>query len=370
VPDVAFAGNDPNLAIACPRGSSSIGDRLEAAVIVWNWKDHIVTHLPEDLNEEAQTFNRRIEVRTQHGFIPDLRRSVKCEYFYKSFFRDPYFIDIYLGDASRRFLGQLHKSVKPGARVLDAGCGPGFFALEMARSGYHVVGIDIADKAIDAARQTAATNPFRDNFGSLEYRVMSVDQIDEKFDAVLFSGVLHHMTDPGYVLDHAVAILNPQGVVLGHEPSHEQWGFNDAAQVALIRGLLALTGHWYESAGEGHDLVDRNELRAWIADIHTEYRLERDESEPGGQSPHDLASTGTKILDEIRKRFDVLEEGPQTSFIHRTLGGLRGDDAMLQRIADFLANYERVGMAEGFLSPQSVYFLARKKPTESANANL
>jgi hypothetical protein len=139
------------------------------------------------------------------------------------------------------------------------------------------------------------------------------------------------------------------------------WGFNDAAQVALIRGLLALTGHWYEPPGEGHDLADPDDLKAWIEDIHLEYRLERDKSEPGGQSPHDLSSTGTQILEEIRKRFDLIEEGLHTSFIHRTLGGVRGEDPMLHKIADFLANYERVGMARGFLNPQGLYFLARKR---------
>lgn len=321
----------------------------------------MTNELPPELSEEAEAFNQRIEERVRHGYVPDLRRSVKCEYFYKSFFRDPHYVDIFLGDASRRFVRQLRASVKPGARVLDAGCGPGFFALEMARSGYSVLGIDIADKAIEAARETAATNPFKDNFGSLEYRVMPIHEISETFDAILFSGILHHMSDPGTVLDHASTLLNPGGIVFGQEPSHELWGVNDAAQVALIRGLLGLTGHWYEEPGEGRDLFDRDGLKTWIEDIHTEYRLERDKSEPGGQSPHDLSSTGTQILEEIRKRFDMIEEGLHTSFIHRTLGGLRGDDAVIHKIADFLANYERLGLSQGFLKPQGLTFLARKK---------
>jgi magnesium-protoporphyrin O-methyltransferase len=43
-----------------------------------------------------------------------------------------------------------------GARVLDAGCGTGAFALEAARRGAEVVAIDLSPSLVDVARRRAA----------------------------------------------------------------------------------------------------------------------------------------------------------------------------------------------------------------------
>ena len=40
----------------------------------------------------------------------------------------------------------------PPARVLDAGCGPGLYAVELARLGHHVTGVDVSAPALRHAR--------------------------------------------------------------------------------------------------------------------------------------------------------------------------------------------------------------------------
>ena len=44
----------------------------------------------------------------------------------------------------------------PGSRVLDVGCGPGRHALELARRGIHVHGVDISAPFVRIAREAAA----------------------------------------------------------------------------------------------------------------------------------------------------------------------------------------------------------------------
>ena len=39
----------------------------------------------DSLAEEAAAFDQRITERRQAGYVPDLRRAVKCDYFYKRF---------------------------------------------------------------------------------------------------------------------------------------------------------------------------------------------------------------------------------------------------------------------------------------------
>lgn len=55
-----------------------------------------------------------------------------------------------------------------GARLLDVPCGNGRIALELARRGHHVTGIDLAPAAIQRAQQDAAAHVLK---GSLTYRV-------------------------------------------------------------------------------------------------------------------------------------------------------------------------------------------------------
>ncbi len=55
-----------------------------------------------------------------------------------------------------------------GARVLDAGCGTGALATELARRGADVLAIDLSPTLIDLARKRALAEPPR---GELEFRV-------------------------------------------------------------------------------------------------------------------------------------------------------------------------------------------------------
>ena len=120
-------------------------------------------------------------------------------------------------------------------------------------------------------------------------------EIPKQYDAVLFSGVLHHLEDIDLVLQATKSLLGKDGIVLGHEPCHEGWQPKDANTVALIRGLLALTGKWYEPLNAFLPSMDSESMSALVSDIKTEYVEERDKSE-GGQSPHDNTFNGEEIL--------------------------------------------------------------------------
>lgn len=58
----------------------------------------------------------------------------------------------------------------PGAKVLDVGCGPGRHALELARRGYAVHGIDLSPEFIALAREAAAAADLSATFEVLDVR--------------------------------------------------------------------------------------------------------------------------------------------------------------------------------------------------------
>jgi len=317
---------------------------------------------------EAAAFDQRIEERVNAGFVPDLRQAVKCSYFYKSFWRDPHFVKLYLGEMVDTMLAMLQAHAGANLRILDAGCGAGYVSLEFARAGHHVVGIDISERCIEVAKEYLELNPFRDQFGSLQYYVMPFDQATGVYDCILFSGFLHHLPVVEEAICKGIELLSPGGLILCCEPCHDEWRKEDAAQVALIRGLLSLTGYWYESSLGTHLHKSEENLETYIEEVYVEYVTERDKHEVGGQSPNDNLSSGQEILAVLRNHLEEVEYRLGVSFIYRLLGGLRGSDAVVYKIADFLAMYDKYSVGKGLLKPNGFYFLG-KKPKARLAAN-
>jgi SAM-dependent methyltransferase len=84
-----------------------------------------------------------------------------------------------------------------GARILDAGCGSGWYAEQLLKRGAHVTGIDASGAMVDHARARLekSVSPSR----QFELRVADLaDELpfrDETFDGVVSPLVLHYMRD-------------------------------------------------------------------------------------------------------------------------------------------------------------------------------
>jgi len=87
-----------------------------------------------------------------------------------------------------------------GHSVLDVGCNGGFYSIEMKRRGAkRVLGIDSDADYVAQARFAAEVNQVDIEFRQLS--VYDVENIGEKFDLVLFMGVLYHLRHPLLALD-------------------------------------------------------------------------------------------------------------------------------------------------------------------------
>jgi ubiquinone/menaquinone biosynthesis C-methylase UbiE len=107
------------------------------------------------------------------------------------------------------FLPQL----RPGWRVLDAGCGPGAITLGLARrvAPGNVLGIDIEDLQFGNARERAQREAL-----NVEFRKASVYELafpDRSFDAVFSHALLEHLSDPGAALAELRRVLKPGGLI-------------------------------------------------------------------------------------------------------------------------------------------------------------
>ncbi len=117
--------------------------------------------------------------------------------------------DSFLGERPSPFLSlkiEWIKTLVPGTKALDIACGEGRNSLFLARHGFKVTGLDIADRGLAKGAQRAEAM-------GLDIRFQWVDLddyvIEEKFDLILnFNFLLREL------IPMQVAALNPGGVLL------------------------------------------------------------------------------------------------------------------------------------------------------------
>jgi len=133
-----------------------------------------------------------------------------------------------------------------GGRVLDAGCGTGRVAIELAARGYGVVGVDVSDSMLAVARERAPEG---------EWHCADLAELDlgVTFEVVLAAGnvvpLLAEGTEPG-VVRRLAEHLAPGGLLVA--------GFGlDAAHLPLDEAPVDLASYdrWCSQAGLA--LIDR-----------------------------------------------------------------------------------------------------------------
>jgi tRNA (mo5U34)-methyltransferase len=99
----------------------------------------------------------------------------------------------------RHFAHAVPKDLR-GMTVLDIGCNGGFYSIEMKRRGAdRVVAIDTETMYLNQARFAAEMSGVEIEFRNLS--VYDVAKLGERFDLVIFMGVLYHLRHPLLALD-------------------------------------------------------------------------------------------------------------------------------------------------------------------------
>jgi ubiquinone/menaquinone biosynthesis C-methylase UbiE len=116
--------------------------------------------------------------------------------------------------------------LKPGARVIDLGCGSGTFTALLARAGYDCVGLDISAKLLEVGRH---------KHPQIEFVAGDIEHLPfpgESFDGALLSGVVHHFPDPSPCAKETFRLLRPRGRFLAFDPNRMNpfmWLYRDRA---------------------------------------------------------------------------------------------------------------------------------------------
>ncbi|HEV2687767.1 MAG TPA: methyltransferase domain-containing protein [Bryobacteraceae bacterium] len=113
-----------------------------------------------------------------------------------------------------------------GRRVLDAGCGAGYGAAELAQSAAEVVGLDVASEAVEYAR---ANYPLP----ALRFVVASCTTVpfpEKSFELVVAFEVIEHLRDFRAFLDECRRVMTPQGLLLVSSPNKRYYAESRAKE--------------------------------------------------------------------------------------------------------------------------------------------
>jgi 2-polyprenyl-6-hydroxyphenyl methylase / 3-demethylubiquinone-9 3-methyltransferase len=158
-----------------------------------------------------------------------------------------------------------------GCSVVDVGCGGGILAESMARRKAHVLGIDLASRALKVARLHAMESGIAgpssslSKAGSLEYREIAAEGLAEEmpgqFDTVTCMEMLEHVPDPASIVRACAALVKPGGWVFFSTIDRNAKAFLFAIVAAeYVLRLLPKGTHEYAR------LIRPSELAHWCRD--------------------------------------------------------------------------------------------------------
>jgi len=116
-------------------------------------------------------------------------------------------------------------------RILDVGCGNGYWTRRLGDAGHHVVGIDASSSRINRARREAPLARFEQL--DINRDIVS-DLGEEPFDVVISTEVIEHLFQPNEMADACFAALQPGGRFICSTPYH-----------GYLKNLaIAISGGW------------------------------------------------------------------------------------------------------------------------------
>jgi SAM-dependent methyltransferase len=177
------------------------------------------------------------------------------------------------------------------SRLLDIGCGYGFFLKRMARLGWGVEGIEVSQSGRDYARQVLGLCIHSKPLEAMAFP-------EGHFDAVTLFYVIEHVHDPAMVLREVYRILKPGGMLLLRWPH--------STPVVKVLGPFAKKFDIYHTPFHLYDF-NPGAIRQMVA-------------QSGFVSVRNLIG-GFTLPEKIFHRWSSIISGHMAQFLYRVSGG-------------------------------------------------
>lgn len=109
----------------------------------------------------------------------------------------------------RQLAGELAGRVAPGGDILEVAPGPGYLAIELAKLGYRVVGLDISRSFVSMAAENALQAGVAVSFRHGDAAHMPLE--GDSFDLVVCRAAFKNFSEPVQALNEMHRVLRPGG---------------------------------------------------------------------------------------------------------------------------------------------------------------
>ena len=138
--------------------------------------------------------------------------------------------------------------VKPGDRVLDFGCGPGFFTREFAKrvgENGQVFSVDLQEEMLKILRRKMEKEGILPRITTHQCKPDSIGlptEMNGTFDAAFTIFVVHEVPDPAKLFREIALLLKPGGTLFYTEPPFIVSGqeFRENLALAEVAGFLSV----------------------------------------------------------------------------------------------------------------------------------
>lgn len=107
---------------------------------------------------------------------------------------------------------------KEHLQVLDLGCGPGIFAILMAKAGHSVTAVDYSEEMIKEASQNAKEHGAEIHFERMDAQKLSFEA--ERFDLIVSRNMMWCLEEPKTAYREWIRVLKKGGRLLNFDGNH------------------------------------------------------------------------------------------------------------------------------------------------------
>ena len=130
---------------------------------------------------------------------------------------------VHYGDGKRTFMSvRLERvleilndiNLPRGSKVLDAGCGPGHFALTLAKAGHDVFAVDTSEAMLEELSRNS--QQYGDEL-KVDAQIASIEKLpfaDNSFDLICSLGVIEYLNSDDMVVGEFLRVLRPGGTMI------------------------------------------------------------------------------------------------------------------------------------------------------------
>lgn len=127
----------------------------------------------------------------------------------------------------RKYLGEVEIQDNHVLKILDVGCGTGFFTVLLAREGHEVTGTDLTPEMVENSRKLAEDEGITCEF--LQMDAENLEFPDETFDVVISRNLTWTLPNVEHAYQEWIRVLKKGGILLNFDANYGMSDFSDTS---------------------------------------------------------------------------------------------------------------------------------------------